>query len=138
MKKLIFITIILGVTVGAAGFWYWQRNPYSKEILKLEILGPEKAIISQEVEYAVKYRNNGDVRLEEPRLTFEFPENTVLEMGDSLRIEKGSDELGDIYPGEEKTFKFKGRIFGKEGDARTGLYTEFRSDGISGWRRQNP
>lgn len=119
MKKLIFITIILGVAVGAAGFWYWQRNPYSKEILKLEILGPEKAIISQEVEYAVKYRNNGDVRLEEPRLTFEFPENTVLEMGDSLRIEKGSDELGDIYPGEEKTFKFKGRIFGKEGDART-------------------
>ncbi len=119
MKKLILIIVIAGIVVGAAGFWYWQRNPYSKEILKLEILGPEKAIISQEVEYTVKYRNNGDVRLEEPRLTFEFPENTVLEEGEALRIEKSSDELGDIYPGEEKTFKFKGRIFGKEGDVRT-------------------
>ncbi len=119
MKKLILIIVILGIAVGAAGFWYWQRNTYSREILKLEILGPEKATVSQQIEYTVKYRNNGDVRLEKPRLIFEFPENTLLESGDSLRIEKSSDELGDIYPGEEKTFTFKGRIFGKEGDAKT-------------------
>jgi len=119
MKKLIFIIIFLGIVVGAAGFWYWQRNSYSKEILKLEILGPEKAVVSQQVVYTVKYRNNGDVRLEQPRLTFEFPENTVLDSGDSLRVEKGPDEFGDIYPGEEKTVTFTGRIFGKEGDTKT-------------------
>ena len=81
MRKFIFIIIILCIALGIAGFWYWQRNPYSKEILKLEILGPEEAAVSEEVEYTVKYKNNGNVRLEEPRLIFEFPEYTLLEEG---------------------------------------------------------
>jgi len=119
MKKFIFIIIILCIALGAAGFWYWQRNPYSKEILKLEILGSGEAAIFQEVEYTVKYKNNGNVRLEEPRLIFEFPEYTLLEEGFSRRQEIGPEELGDIYPGEEKTVQFKGRLFGKEGDIKT-------------------
>ena len=109
MKKFIFIIIILGIAVAAAGFWYWRKNPYSKEILKLEILGPTEASISQDIEYRVKYKNNGNVRLEEPRLIFEFPEYTLLlaspgeaggEGGFSRRREIGPEELGDIYPGE--------------------------------------
>jgi len=143
MKKIIFIIIILCIALGAAGFWYWQKNPYSKEILKLEILGSGEAAIFQEVEYTVKYKNNGNVRLEEPRLIFEFPEYTLLparnatparqsdgshggghnvaggEEGFSRRQEIGPEELGDIYPGEEKTIQFKGRLFGKEGDIKT-------------------
>ena len=119
MKKFLIIIIILGIALSVAGFWYWQRNPYSKEILKLEILGPEEAVISDEIEYTVKYKNNGNVRLEEPRLIFEFPEYTLLKEGFSKRQEIGPEELGDIYPGEEKTFKFKGRLFGKEGELKT-------------------
>ena len=119
MRKLIFFIIILGIVLGALGFWYWQRNPYSKEVLRLEILGSEQAIFSQEVEYTVKYKNNGNVRLEEPRLIFEFPEYTLLEEGVLRRQEMGPEELGDIYPGEEKTFKFKGRLIGKENEAKT-------------------
>jgi len=119
MKKIIISVIILAVILAIAGYWYWQRNPYSKEILKLEILGPGNASVAQEVEYTVKYKNNGDVRLEEPRLIFEFPEYTLLEDGVSKRIEIGSEELGDIYPGEEKTFQFKGRLLGKNGEVKT-------------------
>jgi hypothetical protein len=131
MKKFIFIIIILCIALAAAGFWYWQKNPYSKEVLKLEILGSGEASIFQEVEYTVKYKNNGNVRLEEARLIFEFPEYTLLparnashseaggEEGLSRRQEIGPEELGDIYPGEEKTFRFKGRLFGKEGDIKT-------------------
>ncbi len=120
MKRFIFIIIILGVVLAAAGFWYWNRNSYSKEILKLEILGPEQVSISQEVEYTVKYKNNGDVKLEEPRLIFEFPENTLLSDDySSRRIEIESEELGNVYPGEEKSFKFKGRLLGKEGEVKT-------------------
>ncbi len=119
MKKFIFIVIILGLAVGMVGFWHWNRNSYSKEILKLEILGPEQVSISQEIEYTVRYKNNGDVKLEEPRLIFEFPDNTLLENGFSKRIEIGPEELGDIYPGEEKSFKFKGHLLGKEGEVKT-------------------
>jgi len=120
MRKYIFITIfILALGLGLAGYWYWQQNPYSKEVLKLEILGPDIALASYEVTYTVKYKNNGDIRLEEPRLIFEFPEYTLLEPGVSRRIEIGPEELGDIYPGEEKTFQFKGRLLGKEKEVKT-------------------
>jgi hypothetical protein len=119
MRKIIIIVIVLALLLGVAGYWYWQRNPYSKEILKLEILGPDNASASNEIVYTVKYKNNGDLRLEEPRLIFEFPEYTILEQGLSRRIEIGSEELGDIYPGEEKTFQFKGRLLGKEKEVKT-------------------
>ena len=130
MRKIILIFLISGVVLGIIGFWYWTRNPYSKEVLKLEIIAPESAEIFEEIEYVVKYKNNGNVRLEEPRLIFEFPENTLVpisseESGEGgepsylKRQEVGPEELGDIYPGEEKTFKFKGRLFGKEGDIKT-------------------
>lgn len=118
-NKFIIIIILLALALGAAGFWYWQRNPYSKEILTIEILGKTEAVISEEVEYTVKLKNNGNVRLEETRLIFEFPEHTLFEQGFSRRQEIGPEELGDIYPGDEKTFKFKGRLFGKEGEVKT-------------------
>jgi len=120
MRKLLFIIIILFLVLGAAGFWFWQRNYYSKEVLKLEILGPTEAEISEEIEYVVKYKNNGNIRLEEPRLIFEFPEFTLPEEGIPRRQEMGPDKLdGAIYPGEERTFRFKARLFGKEGEAKT-------------------
>ncbi len=119
MKKLIFSIIILGIILAIIGFWYWQRSSYSKDILKLEILGPNEAEIGQEIEYTVKYKNNGNVRLEEPKLIFELPEHSILNEGNARRQEVGSEELGDIYPGEEKTFKFSARLFGKENETKT-------------------
>lgn len=101
-----------------AGFWYShsQKNVYSRETLKLEILGPTEAEAAEEVEYIVKYKNNGETRLEEPRLIFEYPEYSLIEGGKSLREERELKE--DIYPGEERTISFKARLFGKEGDKK--------------------
>jgi hypothetical protein len=119
-KKVIIISIIvLFLLIGVFGFWYWNRNPYSKDVLKIEIIGPQEADFSQEVEYTVKYKNNGNVRLEEPTLEFDFPDYSVVDDSLITRKEVGPDELGDIYPGEEKTYTFKGRLFGKEGDLKT-------------------
>ncbi len=118
-KKLTFFIIILTLFLGLAGYWYSQKNIYSREILKLEILGPSEADLTEEVEYLVKYKNNGDVRLDEPKLIFEYPTYSVLEEGKSLRQVIGPEELGEaIYPGEEKTFRFRTRLLGKEGEAK--------------------
>lgn len=120
MSKFTRFIIFLAVLVGLAGFYFYQRNIYSKETLKLEILGPDKADLLQEVEYVVKYKNNGDTRLENPVLTFDYPEHSISSEGSNLRVTKGSEELGGaIYPGEEKSFTFKARLLGKENDALT-------------------
>lgn len=131
MRKIIIFTFILALVLIFAGLWYWEKNPYSKEVLKVEILGPDTVSIFDEVEYTVKYKNNGNLRLEEPKLVFEFPEYSMAPLNSEenkanvllLRKEIDSSELGDIYPGEEKVIKLKARLFGKEGDIKTAKAT---------------
>ncbi len=116
MNKLFIVLIILIFGYGA---YQWQNNIYSKEILKLEILGPTETKLSQEIEYVVKYKNNGDFRLENPELIFEAPENS-LQDGEFFEMQiLNSEKLGGaIYPGEEKNFSFKVRLLGREGDIK--------------------
>lgn len=109
---LIFVLII---AVGVS-YWVYQRQVFSKDILKLEILGPETCQAGEEIEYTIKYKNNGNVRLENLKFVFEFPESALLSPDQSQRITK---ELNDIYPGQEEIFKFQTRLFGKEGDIKT-------------------
>src|SRR4030043_2157941 len=124
IKKSTLVIVTIGIIIGMAGLYYYQRNVYSKDILKLEILGTEQADLLNEIEYIVKYKNNGNARLEDPELTFEFPEYTIFKNGESQRIIKKSEELGGaIYPGEERTIIFKARLLGKEGEAKTAKAT---------------
>jgi len=115
MKKFIFVILIVGFLIGVLGYFY-QKNIYSKEVLKLEILGPEEISAFQEMEYSVKYKNNGDIVLEEAKLIFQYPENSLLEEGKPQRIEI---PLDDIYPGQERTLSFKTHLFGKENEILT-------------------
>jgi len=112
MRKSLILFILI-IILGAAGYWYYQKGIYSKEVLKVEILGKNEVDLAEEVEYLVKYKNNGDFRLEEATLTFEYPKNSVAEGEKYPRM-----KLDDIYPGEEKTVSFKARIFGKEGEVK--------------------
>lgn len=113
MKKLFIFALLLALAAGALGFWYWQKNIYSKSILKVEILGPSEVQIMDEVEYNVKYKNNGDITLENAKLVFEYPSQAIVEGNKMMRQER---ELEDIYPGEEKVLTFKARLLGKEND----------------------
>ncbi len=113
MSKFLIFILLFFVIAGGLGFWYWQTNIYSKEVLKIEILGPEAIQVGDEVEYIVKYKNNGKVRLESAELTFEYPKTAIPSDNQPQRVIK---PVEDIYPGEERTVSYKGRIFGKEGD----------------------
>jgi len=115
-KFFIGILVILIITIT---FLNWQKNTYSKEVLKLEILGPTEVILGQEVEYIVKYKNNGNFRLESPELVFQPPENSIKDEKIFERQILGKDQLGEaIYPGEEKSISFKMQLLGKEGEAK--------------------
>ncbi|MDO8435903.1 MAG: hypothetical protein Q7S82_00760 [bacterium] len=118
-NKLNLSIVILALATGILGFYYYQKNIYSKETLKLEILSQDSVDLLEEVEYIVKYKNNGNARLEEPELTFEFPEYSIPAGENSLRVVKKTEDLGGpIYPGQEKIFRFKARLLGKENEAK--------------------
>ena len=106
----------MALLVGLIGYWSWQKNIYSKEILKLEILGPETVNLAEDFEYIVKYKNNGAVRLEEPKLIFEYPKQALPSENKPLWQER---TLDDIYPGEERSLPFKAKLLGKEGERLT-------------------
>lgn len=118
-NKYIYISVGVLVILVILFIWLWQRNTYSKETLKLEIIAPNSVDMGKEIEYLVKFKNNGDVRLEEPSLVFEFPPHSVPSEGEYLRKTITEEDMGGaIYPGEEKIFKFKGSLFGQAGETR--------------------
>ena len=86
-KKFTFFIIILTIILGVGGYFYSQKNIYSKEVLKLEIRGSSEVDLAGDVEYLVTYKNNGNISLEEPKLIFEYPAYSILESGESLRKE---------------------------------------------------
>lgn len=113
-KSFIFIILSVIIITGFFGFWFYRDKVFSKEILKLEILGPDLAKMAEEVEYTIKYKNNGNFVLQNPKLIFELPDNSLTE--DSKK--RFEQTLKDIYPGEEDFVKFKGRLLGKDGDLK--------------------
>lgn len=114
-KKIIFISLLVTIVAVFIAFLYYRGGIFSKEILKLEILGPETAKIGEEIEYTVQYKNNGNFVLENPKLFFEMPDNSLTEDGKTLI----SQDLDDIYPGNQQSIKFKVRLLGKDGDLKT-------------------
>jgi hypothetical protein len=115
-RKIIIVFTILAIVLVGLAAWYYQRNIFTKGVLRLEILAPTEVEVGQEFEYLVKYKNHGNFTLEEPRLIFEYPEGAIIEEEKSLRQEMGPE---DIYPGEEKSVSFKARLLGKENEAKT-------------------
>ncbi len=113
MRKFLTFFLLSMAFLAAIAFWYWRGNIYSKEVLKLEILGPEQIQAGDEINYTVKFKNNGKVRLEAAELVFEYPGNASPIEDTAQRITK---KLEDIYPGEERTAIFKAIGIGKEGD----------------------
>lgn len=114
-KKIIFLISFIIIVAGFVGFWVWRESGFSKQILRLEILGPESAKAGEEIEYTIRYKNNGNFALENPKLVFELPENSLTE-DEKTRL---TQDLDDIYPGEEKNIKIKARLLGKEEDLKT-------------------
>ncbi len=113
--KIILLFLFLTLVLTGLLFWYFNRNTYSSEELKVEILGPESVEAGEEVRYTIKYKNNGNIRLEDAELVFEYPEGSSP-AGEGQRVR---EELDDIYPGEERTKDFRIRLFGKKGDIKT-------------------
>lgn len=120
-KKVIKIALVIMVLLALLGAWFWFRNVYSREVVRLEILGPSEVEAGSEVTYTVRYKNNGNIRLEEPRLVFEYPETSVmtgqwLNMNDERVIVRDNRRveilLDDLQPGEERAEEFTAIIFG--------------------------
>jgi len=133
-RKFVKITLILIGVLILLGAWFLWRNVYSRDVLKVEILGVSEAEAGSRMDYVIRYKNNGNVRLENARMVFEFPDSTVIadetRNSDDERITlRGNSRveivIGELYPGEEKTEELKGYVFGKENSTVTAKATVY-------------
>jgi len=115
MNKKILIILFVVIVIVLGVFIFYKQGMFSKEILKLEILGPDTAKIGDEVQYTVQYKNNGNFVLQNSKLIFELPDNSLTEDGKTMFVQN----LNDIYPGDQESVTFKGRLLGKDGDLKT-------------------
>ena len=115
MKKKIFLFFLIVVIVGFLIFLFYRQNMFSGEILNFNILGPSTAKIGDEIQYTVQYKNNGNFVLQNAKLIFELPDNSLTEDGKTIFTQN----LNDIYPGDQESVIFKGRLLGKDGDLKT-------------------
>lgn len=119
MKKRTILFLIILIAGGVLAYLSWQDMSFSKEVLRIEVLAPEKTNVGEEIEYIVKIKNNGNIRLGSPELIFEHPESSIVSNGgERIRIMSSSELGGDIYPGEERAFKFNAVLLGKERDVK--------------------
>jgi len=116
IKNVLLIIFLIVALVSLIFFW-WESMSYSKEVLKLEILGPENVTVGENIEYIVRFKNNGNVRLENPELIFEYPQGALIE-NEKIVLYDSEKLGGNIYPGQERTFKFNTRLLGEEGSLR--------------------
>ena len=101
MKKIFNFLIIITILAGIAGFaWNWQKNVYSKELLRLEIFGPSEITIGEEVEYVVRYKNKGDFRLDNPEFVFgekSSPAGFKFNFPTTTRIWSSTHKFSDCF-----------------------------------------
>ncbi|MCX6720103.1 MAG: hypothetical protein NTV36_03305 [Candidatus Staskawiczbacteria bacterium] len=114
-KKTLFVILLSAIAVILIVFWIYRESMFSKEILRLEILGSDSTKAGDEIEYTIKYKNNGNFVLQNPKLIFNMPENSLTEDGKTIITQ----DLKDVYPGDEELVKIKTRLLGKEGDLKT-------------------
>lgn len=113
-RKVLLSLVAIVVVLTAGAYWYFNNAVFSKGILNLQILGPASAKAGDEITYTVKYKNNGNFVLQNPQLIFQLPDNSLTE-DSKMRF---TQSLDDIYPGQENSIQFKGRILGQEGDVK--------------------
>lgn len=129
MKKTVLLLLILLGGALIYGIWSWQKNSYSTDSLRLEIVAPAEAEVGEDIVFAVRFKNNGDVRLEDPILILELPHGSVLIDGTRARITR---QLEAIPPGREETMQFNVRLFGKEQELKEArAQLRYRPAGLS-------
>jgi len=113
-KKIFFIILLLIIIFGFIAYLIYQQGSFSGQILSLNISGPSTAVVGNEITYTINYKNNSSFILQKPQLIFDMPDNSLTE-DSKTRI---TQDLKNIYPGDEESVQIKTILLGKEGDVK--------------------
>lgn len=107
---LISITSWLGI------IFFNRFGGAASDNIKISIIGKEKVIAGEELEYEVKFKNSEDFPLASSEAGLYLPKSFILKSSEPLLNDKNSLRVGTMKVGEEASIKFKGKFFAPEGE----------------------
>ncbi len=116
-KKIIIISVLAGlIFLSAAGFVFWRGlTSFDKDKVELGITGAERVVSGEEVKYTVKYKNNTRLALENVKLIFHYPDDSIP--SNQIGLTETID-LQDLPTGQEEELELSARIIGLKGDEK--------------------
>lgn len=116
IRNIFLLFFILLIGAGAFAFYIFQKKELPPDVIKLEIIGPSEVEMLEDIEYTVTYKNKGETVLESASLIFEYPEGAIPQEGGARLARK---DIGDLFPGQEKSSRFHAQFLGKEKETKT-------------------
>jgi len=118
-KFLAALFLILSAILALAYFMYLKGQwSFDNEKVNVEIEAPSEVSSGEEITFALKYKNNTNVKLQNPRISFFAPKEFVFVSSDRETKKEGAVliwNLDDLSAGESGKIRLFGRVIGKKG-----------------------
>jgi len=126
---------IIGISIAVifiitAIFFIWRGfTSFDKNNVEIEINGPERVVSGEEIKYTVKYKNNTRMTLENVKLVFHYPEDSIPS---NQRSMDETIDLSDVIAGQEKEVELLVRVIGlKEENKRAWAELSYQPSNFS-------
>ena len=125
-KLLVVLLLFLLAIFALAYFTYFEGQwSFDDKKVKIKVEVPNEVLSGEEITFVIKYENNTNVRLRNPKITFFIPEFTPEErfviVSSDKEIKRGNSgsvvvwELDNLPAGESGKIRLYGKIIGKKG-----------------------
>jgi len=129
-RWMTFGVVVFLVMLGAIGggiYWRWL-NSFDKNEIALDIFGAERIVSGEEVNYVVRIKNNTKTALQNAKLEFLFPSDSIFSDGGGTSrqgdFNLAAKSIGNIAAGQELQETFKIRVLGDK-DAQQKFSAKF-------------
>jgi len=119
LSPMKWLLLILAIGVVSVGFIMLFSGSFRESGVILTIEGPEQIQSGEEVTYKVHYENQSDVKLDNVRLAFVYPADSVVIKDGQVRESITENiELDSLGSGTTGDIEFKAYIVGDTGDIK--------------------
>lgn len=119
LKRFFWLALVI-VAFALAYFFLNPSPPFSSKNVELTIEAPSETVSGEKINYLVKYRNKNDKLLRDARLTFFYPDDSVvIKDGKPNQFLTENIALGNIEPEAEGVLELSAYLAGSRGDMKT-------------------
>ncbi len=118
LKWLVLLALLL-LIVSFVSFWF-GRPSFSEAGVVLKLDGPSQVSVGDEVTYKLTIGNDSRVDLNEIKLKFSYPDDSIVIKDGSIVSDLSQEfEIDKLTPGQKNEMEFKAFLVGDRGNIKT-------------------